>query len=259
MKNYLSIGEVAKIKNIGIKSLRYYEKIGVLIPAYINPETNYRYYSLDQLMVLDLILLCIELQIPLKDMKNYANETGQFQIKLLLDDGKKIATQRIRQIEDALKKIEINLNRINESAAYQGIKGLYTKRIQQRHVICIPNPPKLTIREYEEQLSQLFVLAQENNIYATFPFGTIENYDNGHMTAYTFLETIMPDFETDLIRILPEGDYLCCQIRAETFPDPKELFATVFDSKRIFSVIITGPSLETINYDELLLEFQVLA
>lgn len=258
MKNYLSIGEVARIKNIGIKSLRYYEKIGVLIPSYTNPETNYRYYSLDQLMTVDLIILCIELQIPLKDMNNYTNDEGQFEIKMLLEDGKKIATQKIRQIEDALKKIEINLNRINESAAYQGIKGLYTKHIQQRYVICIPNAPKLTIREYEEQLSQLFVLAQENNIYATFPFGTIEDYDDGQMAAYTFLETIMPDFETDLIRILPEGDYRCCQILSETFPDPKDLFATVFDTKKQASVIITGPSLETIDYERPLLEFQVL-
>lgn len=69
MENLLSIGEVAKIRNVNVQSLRYYEKLGILIPAYINPETGYRYYSLEQIMILDTIILCVDLGIPLKDLK----------------------------------------------------------------------------------------------------------------------------------------------------------------------------------------------
>lgn len=64
MENLLSIGEVAKIRNVNVQSLRYYEKLGILIPAYINPETGYRYYSLEQIMILDTIILCVDLGIP---------------------------------------------------------------------------------------------------------------------------------------------------------------------------------------------------
>ena len=49
MKEYLTIGEVARIKKVSIKSLRYYEHIGILIPEKINPENGYRYYSREQL------------------------------------------------------------------------------------------------------------------------------------------------------------------------------------------------------------------
>ena len=132
MKKYLTIGQVSQIKNVGIKSLRYYEKIGVLIPAYINPETNYRYYSLDQLMVLDTILLCIELGIPLKNMNNYTNAAGEFQIKLLLEDGKAIASHKIKRLEQGLSRIELNLNHTNESVAYQNQTGLYSRHIPKR-------------------------------------------------------------------------------------------------------------------------------
>ncbi|MCD8153837.1 MAG: MerR family DNA-binding transcriptional regulator [Clostridiales bacterium] len=68
MQSYLSIGEVAKIRNIDVQSLRNYEKLGILIPAYVNPENGYRYYSLGQIMVLDTIILCIDLGIPLKKL-----------------------------------------------------------------------------------------------------------------------------------------------------------------------------------------------
>ena len=67
MENLLSIGELAKIRNVNVQSLRYYEKLGILIPAYVNPESGYRYYSLEQIMILDTIILCVDLGIPLKD------------------------------------------------------------------------------------------------------------------------------------------------------------------------------------------------
>ena len=36
----LSIGEVANLKGVSVKALRYYERVGVLRPAYVNPETG---------------------------------------------------------------------------------------------------------------------------------------------------------------------------------------------------------------------------
>lgn len=90
MENYLSIGEVAKIRNIDVQSLRYYEKLGILIPAYINLQTGYRYYSMEQLMILDTAILCIDLGIPLKRLKEYVDSDGQLEFERLLRDGKKI-------------------------------------------------------------------------------------------------------------------------------------------------------------------------
>ena len=55
MKEYYSIGEVSKIKDITIKALRYYHKVGILIPKYIDEETGYRYYSIDQFVHIDII------------------------------------------------------------------------------------------------------------------------------------------------------------------------------------------------------------
>ena len=40
MDGYMTIGEVAKVKQISIKALRYYEKIGILKPAYCDPDTG---------------------------------------------------------------------------------------------------------------------------------------------------------------------------------------------------------------------------
>ncbi|MBR1691284.1 MAG: MerR family transcriptional regulator, partial [Lachnospiraceae bacterium] len=76
MSEYLSIGKVSKLKNVSIKSLRYYDELGIFRPAYINPKTNYRYYTRQQLPLLDAISLCIEIGIPLRDFDNYKDAKG---------------------------------------------------------------------------------------------------------------------------------------------------------------------------------------
>ena len=81
---YLSIGAVSRHKGVSIKALRYYDRIGVLRPAYINPKTNYRYYTEEQLYLLDAISLCTELGIPLRRFADYTDEQGNFNLQGLL-------------------------------------------------------------------------------------------------------------------------------------------------------------------------------
>lgn len=45
----LSIGEFSNICKVSTKTLRYYAEIGLILPSEINPETGYRYYSIEQL------------------------------------------------------------------------------------------------------------------------------------------------------------------------------------------------------------------
>lgn len=78
MKKYLTIGEVSKIKQVSPKSLRYYEKLGILLPAYTNKETGYRYYTVEQLLIVELIHICIELGIPLKKFQKLYYSTGGY-------------------------------------------------------------------------------------------------------------------------------------------------------------------------------------
>jgi hypothetical protein len=42
-RKLFSIGEISAIKGITVKALRFYEKIGLLIPCYINPSNRYRF------------------------------------------------------------------------------------------------------------------------------------------------------------------------------------------------------------------------
>ena len=113
MKGYLSIGAVAKRKGVSIKSLRYYDQIGVLHPAYINEKTNYRYYTEEQLYLLDAVSLCIELGIPLRDFGKYRDDHGNFNLQALLYDGKLLAEQKIMDIRKRLGTVQAALQALD--------------------------------------------------------------------------------------------------------------------------------------------------
>ncbi len=66
-----SIGEMSKIHGIAIKTLRYYDEIGLFKPACVNEDNGYRYYSPKQFESLNTILFLKYLGVPLKEIKGY--------------------------------------------------------------------------------------------------------------------------------------------------------------------------------------------
>lgn len=64
-----TIGEMAKLANVSIKALRYYDKIDLFKPTHVDAETNYRYYKDSQLSQLDLIKSLKYIGTPLEEVK----------------------------------------------------------------------------------------------------------------------------------------------------------------------------------------------
>lgn len=146
MEKYFTISEFTKLRNININSLRYYEKMGVLRPYYVDEKTGYRYYSPEQVSILDVILLCINFGMPLKELANHINENNTIDNKELFETGKKIAQERICDFQMELSKIEYTLLYLNNNQQFSGKKGFYKRNISERTIIT---------REYTESLTDV--------------------------------------------------------------------------------------------------------
>ncbi|MFE0558831.1 MerR family DNA-binding transcriptional regulator [Paenibacillus sp. NPDC058910] len=46
----MKISAFAKVSGISIKTLRYYDELGLLKPAHVDEQSGYRYYSEEQLL-----------------------------------------------------------------------------------------------------------------------------------------------------------------------------------------------------------------
>src|SRR6266567_2343001 len=73
-RSVLKIGEFARVAQVSLATLRHYEKSGLLKPMVLDPDTGYRYYSLDQLPRLNRILALKELGFSLEQIARILEE-----------------------------------------------------------------------------------------------------------------------------------------------------------------------------------------
>ena len=66
---YYSIGKVSTLCNVPVKTLRYYDQIGLLVPQYRQETSHYRYYEHTQLLTLHIIRKLRFLGVSLKDIQ----------------------------------------------------------------------------------------------------------------------------------------------------------------------------------------------
>ena len=64
----IPIGKMAKANNVSIATLRLYDEIGLIKPVFIDPQTNYRYYDVNQTSRLDLIRYMRDMGMSIKDI-----------------------------------------------------------------------------------------------------------------------------------------------------------------------------------------------
>ena len=64
----IRIGDFSKLSRVSIKTLRYYDEMGLLKPVSVDRFTGYRYYEFDQLPQLYRILALKELGFSLEEI-----------------------------------------------------------------------------------------------------------------------------------------------------------------------------------------------
>lgn len=96
----LMIGKVASLYGITVQTLRHYDKIGLFRPEVTNPETGYRYYSLEQLRHLEYILFLRRLQFSLPEIQAAMDE---FRAGNDLMD---VLSQKDRQLQQEISELQ---------------------------------------------------------------------------------------------------------------------------------------------------------
>ena len=74
VKELYTISEIANLFHISTQTLRYYDKIGLLNPEAVNPETNYRQYEQGQIARLAMIIELKQMGFSLLEIRKYCNE-----------------------------------------------------------------------------------------------------------------------------------------------------------------------------------------
>lgn len=109
-----TVKDVSDITGISIRTLRYYDEIGLLKPTQLT-ETGYRLYDNEALARLQEIMFFKELEIPLSDIKiilenpNYNRKQALLNQKSLLEQKRNHINRTIKLIENVIDEVD-NMN-----------------------------------------------------------------------------------------------------------------------------------------------------
>ncbi|GED71947.1 MerR family transcriptional regulator [Brevibacillus reuszeri] len=102
------ISDFSRLSRVSLKTLRYYDQLGILKPAHIDKETSYRYYSAEQLLTLNRILLYKDLGFTLQQIQQLLRE----------DISTELIQEMLRtkesEIEQMLEEEQARLGRIQD-------------------------------------------------------------------------------------------------------------------------------------------------
>jgi DNA-binding transcriptional MerR regulator len=68
---YYKIGDFSRLTNLSIRTLRYYDEIGILKPEYVDPYSGYRYYTDKNLDEVRSITFLKQLSFSLEEIAQY--------------------------------------------------------------------------------------------------------------------------------------------------------------------------------------------
>lgn len=135
-KTKLKIGEFSKMMQVTVKTLRYYEQKGLLLPYEVDEWTGYRYYSIYQMQRLNIIRGLQQQGFTLEEIKE------------LLEDGEQMPSidQLTQKIEETEHQLQLLIKRRS-----QLLKWLDShKQIKTMEQISIQSLPEIIVASHRE-------------------------------------------------------------------------------------------------------------
>lgn len=258
MKKYLlSIGEVSSITGVHISSLRYYDKIGVLKPAYIDPFTNYRYYSYSQVEIVNAIQTCIALGIPLKEYNDFINENKDtINAEKLLEYAMIKAEEKLKEIKNEIRAIERYQADIKYSKRVLKSKGNIEFEANEKCYYVTELNHRLSEKDYKS-IDKLPHIVEKQGYTLGNEYGLLYLYSKNSIIRYQFIEVESNRKQTNQnIIIIPKGKYITKIATPDKIETADTEFKELFDKNKNRTVILTELFTENIDVNSLVYELR---
>ncbi len=148
------IGLFSKITKTTIKTLRYYDEVGLLKPAYIDNENGYRYYTTEQLINLHKIISLRQTGFTIDEIILITKGVNEENI---LNQRKNEIELQLLEMQDKLSRInhyiKIKENKENDKMSYQAI----IKKTPE----CIVYSKRMVVSSYNDYFKVIPAIGEE--------------------------------------------------------------------------------------------------
>ena len=215
----IPIGKMAKANNVSIATLRLYDEMGLIKPSFIDPQTNYRYYDVNQTSRLDLIRYMRDMGMSIKDISLLLEKEDIDVIEeKLVERSIQIRSEikALKSTQDAVDRTIKSIERYRKSP----LPGtLSLEFIERRRILYIQSPIdfyRYGIEKYEECIRNLRLKLVGMNIpqVLSYSLGTSVKKDDfmeGKLVAdkiFIFGDKRLSEYSDDTL-LLESGMYAC--------------------------------------------------
>ncbi|MBP2654867.1 MAG: bmrR [Firmicutes bacterium] len=253
MKNRFTIGEMSMLFNVPIKTLRYYDEIGLLKPIEVDKYTKYRYYSTEQFEQLDMINYLKSLGIALKDIRVHIENRDINHFLELLKLEREATLNKIAELMVVSHRFANRVKEIEEALTIPNIGQVIIKNIPERTVLSLKEKMG-SISELEFSVRKLekmtriplfigkvgFTISEENLNKWKF-----DEYDS----VYFLLEENVDNIQST--QKITGGDYACIYYHG-SHSGSNEYYKKVMEYIRASNYQVAGEALERTIIDELI-------
>lgn len=217
VKNRFTIGEMAKLHNVPVKTLRYYDEIGLFKPIKTAEHSGYRYYATEQFEQLNTIKYLKFLGFSLKEIKRHLETRKVKDFVTLLKKQKQITDDTIKKLEAIRNQFANRITEIEQAMIIDTVGEPLLKQIPERLVISIDGQIR-SEPEWELALKKLENLVGGNPFLFIGKVGLTvakENLQNNKFDEYSSVFVLWEDFggKPAYARRFKEGGYACIYYR----------------------------------------------
>jgi len=211
MEDLLSIKEFSELTGIETSTLRYWDEIGLFSPLKRNPDNNYRYYSLVQILALNFITVLTDLDIPLKTVAELRDERDPEKFMELMEKQEKKMDMEMQSLRHRYSIIHARRDLISYGMKIdEGVISVMHKENMQ--MILWPKNEYHEEDTFIEPLAAFIKKTGEYNINLSFPVGGYyENFESFQKAPGKPSNFISVDPVGNHMR--KEGDYLVGFVR----------------------------------------------
>ncbi len=230
----LRIGDFSRLSQVTVKTLHHYDSIGLLKPSHVDPFTDYRYYTLDQLPRIHSIMALKELGMSLEEIAQLLEDLPPEQIRGMFRLKQAEAQQRLREEQARLAQIEFRLRQLELEGMMQTV-DIVIKRIEPMYALTMRRI--LLTRQERETVGKAIELAVKQGLMQWTGATPIEIlYEEEFRGDYDDVEIAMPvlsthtptvslgDVGTFTLRELPVIEVAATYMHQGNYPSLKEKY-----------------------------------
>ena len=214
MKNYFSIGEAAKAVQTTTETLRHYDRIGLVKPSTRDEWTNYRYYTEEDIVRLNTVRALQLMDLSLQEIKKVLEYNDLEKIVDFLAQAEKKADEKIAALQYSKSKIQLaKADYERKLQAHKNPNGSFIKEIPERIILLSDTLEVPTLDNLWNYLSHFYEKITPE-LAEQFSFEDLAGIYTRNGVSRLFA-VCTRYAETDGLKILPKGKYLCASCTEE--------------------------------------------